>query len=194
MDVGIDMPETTESKDEWSEWWNARIEAMASVLGKADDLVGHAMIPFQMGADIGGAADVVYFRNHLDGVVCVTSELIGCDDQLNNQLGNYELMICHRKEDHDGLEWGANIISQLAHYTCEAELNPGDTMDIGPATPGGSTISALLFFDYATFTFRERQAGLLLCMGITEAELSMCREGKRELVEETLKRLARFAP
>lgn len=181
------MPETTKVKDEWSEWWDARMEAMASVLGKADDVVGHAMIPFQMGADIGGAADVVYFRYHLDGVVCATSELIGCNDQVNNRLGNYELMICHRQNDEDGLEWGANIISQLAHYTSEAELNPGETMDIGPATPKGSTIAAFLFFGYATFTVRERQAGLLLCMGITKAELKACRKGKRDLVEEKLK-------
>jgi hypothetical protein len=123
----------------------------------------------------------------LDGVVCVTSELIGCDDQVSNQLGNYELMICHRKDDEDGQEWGSGIISRLAHYTCEAELNPGETMDIGPATPEGSTITAFLFFGYATFTVRERKAGLLLCMGITAAELKACRKGRRDALEKGLK-------
>jgi len=163
------------------------MEAMEKVLGKPDDLVGHATIPFQMGADIGGAADIVYFRNHLNGVVCATSELIGCDDQKQNRLGNYELIICHRNNDQDGQRWGSNVVSRLAHYTCEAELNPGETMDIGSATPKGSTISAFLFFGYATFTVRERKAALLLCMGITDAELDACRHNKRQTVEAKLK-------
>jgi hypothetical protein len=183
----MNLAKKPEAADEWSEWWNARMGAMEKVLGKADEIVGHAMIPFQMGANVGGAADVAYFRNHLDGVVCATSELIGCDDQTRNRLGNYELMICHRKHDEEGQEWGSGIISRLAHYTCEAELNPGETMDIGPATPDGSSVTAFLFFGYATFTVRDRQAGLLLCMGITGAELKGCRKGKREAVENALK-------
>ena len=41
--------------DDWQKWWDARVAAMESVLGKSDDMVGHALIPFDMGAEIGGA-------------------------------------------------------------------------------------------------------------------------------------------
>jgi hypothetical protein len=144
----------------------------------------HGVIPFAFGVEMGGAADVVSFRQHIDGVVYVTSELIGCEDQVTNDQGNYELMVCHREED----EWGPSVIRQLAYYTCEAELQSGDTMDIGPATPDGSTIEAFLFLDYARLRVRDLDAGLLLCLGITADELAACRQGNREQVEEKLKR------
>lgn len=89
-------------------------------------------------------------------------------------------MVCSRDADD---EWGSNIISQLAHYTLEAVLNPGEAMDIGPATEG-STIAPLLFCDYGQFTVRNRKAGLLLCLGITADELSEC---YRSRVEAALK-------
>ena len=178
------MTDTENQDDEWTLWWDARVAAMENVLGKSADTVGHGVIPFQFGPEMGGAADIVYFHNHIDGVVAATSELIGSDDQPPNKQGNYELMVCSRDADD---EWGPNIISQLAHYTLEAVLNPGETMDIGPATPEGSTIAALLFCDYGRFTVRDRKAGLLLCLGITADELSECRKGNRPLVEAALK-------
>jgi hypothetical protein len=176
-----------EGVDEPSDWRIARMKAMENVLGKADDVVGHAVIPFQMGSKMGGAMDVVCFRKHLDGVVCVTSGLIGCDDQKRNRLGNYELMICHRTDDRDTQEWGSGIISRLAYYTCDVQLNPGDTMDVGPGTPEASTIRGLLFCEYASFNLEKHKAGLLLAVGITGTELNACRDGKREEVVTRLK-------
>ena len=172
------------AKDDWKVWWDARMAAIEKVLGPSEDLVGHGMIPFEFGAEMGGAADVIYFKKHVPGVVAVTCELIGLDAQVKNKLGNYELMICQRKN----VDWGAEIISQLAHYTLEAKLNPSETMDIGPAAPKGSTITAFLFFDYARFTVRRRKAGLLLCLGITADELAYCRAGRRPQVEKALKK------
>jgi Suppressor of fused protein (SUFU) len=177
------MTTNEQHDDEWTLWWDARVAAMESVLGMTADTVGHGVIPFQFGAEMGGAADIVYFRNHLDGVVAATSELIGCDDQPPNDQGNYELIICSRADD----DWGPNIICQLAHYTLEAVLDPGETMDIGPAVPDGSSIAAFLFCDYGRFKVRDRNAGLLLCVGITADELSECRAGNRERVETALK-------
>jgi hypothetical protein len=170
-------------EDEWGEWWDARVAAIETVLGPCDDTVGHATIPFDVGADLGGGADIVYFKKHVKGVVSVTSELIGRDDQVENDLGNYELMICHRAEE----DWGPDLISWLAYYTLRARLNPGETMDIAEAAPEDSTTAALLFFNYGTFKVRKRRAGLLLCVGITVDELKFCRAGKREKVEQALK-------
>jgi Suppressor of fused protein (SUFU) len=169
--------------DDWEAWWDARTTAMERVLGQRDGMVGHATVPLDFGTDLEGAADVVYFRHHLPGVVAVTSELIGRDDQAPNGLGNYELMICARDE----VGWGASIISKLAHYTLGASLNSGETMDIGSATPAGSTITAVLFLDYARFDVLGRQCGLLLCLGITADELDACRAGRTSEVQAALK-------
>lgn len=173
----------SDDSQEWEIWWNARVEAISDVLGEDDGQVLHALIPFFLGPEMGGAADVITFRKHLPGVCYVTSELIGYDSQEPNEQGNYELMICHREEE----DWGAQLISRLAFYTCEAVLNHGDTMDIGPAAPEGSTISALLFYDYARFRVRDLEAGLLLCMGITEAESEACQAGRGGEVLDALK-------
>jgi hypothetical protein len=167
-----------DDKDEWTLWWDARLAAMEAVLGKSDDMVGHATIPFQ----IGGAADIVYFHKHMKGIVSVTAELIGCDEQIKNRLGNYELMICQRQKD----DWGDSLISQLAQYTLEAKLEPGETMDIGSAVPDGATITALLFFKYATSRVRGCKCGLLLCLGITADELAAAHAGRRDAVEQAL--------
>jgi hypothetical protein len=51
-----------------NKWWDARAEAMETVLGEMDSEVLHAVIPFQLGADLGGAADVVTFSQNLDGI------------------------------------------------------------------------------------------------------------------------------
>jgi hypothetical protein len=171
------------SEDEWGQWWDARVAAIEQILGPSHDMVGHAVIPFDFGADIGGAPDIIYFKQHLKGVVSVTSELIGHDEQIQNDLGNYELMVCHRDDE----PWGENIIKRLAYYTLKAKLNPGETMDIASAVPDDSTIAALLFFSYAAFKVRGRKAGLLLSVGITEDELKICRAGKRKSVENALK-------
>ncbi len=169
--------------DDWQEWWTARVAAIETVLGPSDNIVGHATIPFFVGSDLGGAADIIYFRKHGPGVIAVTSELIGCDEQIENELGNYELMICQR----DDVEWGADLISRLAHYTLRAELEPGETMDVGEAAPEGSTITAFLFCDYGQFEVRGRPAGLLLCLGITSDELEACRNGQTDNVLSALK-------
>lgn len=172
-----------EADGDWEVWWDARTAALEEVLGKSDDLVGHSLVPFEFGVEAGGAADVLYFRNHLAGVVTVTAQLIGDDDQIRNDQGGYELMICERDDDH----WGATFISRLAQYTLEARLNPGETMDVGPALPEGSTLSAMLFLDYARFDVLGRSCGLLLCLGITADELAACRRGRAAEVEAALK-------
>lgn len=177
------MPDTDDEQTEWETWWDARLAAFESVLGTSEPVVGHAIVPLEFGVDAGGAADVVYFHHHVDGVVAVTSDLIGCDEQLKNELGFYELMICHREKD----ESGPNIISWLANYTLQNVLQPGQTMDIGSAVPEGSNIVAFLFLEYARFNVIGHPAGLLLCIGITKDELKQCRKRRVDAVVAHLK-------
>lgn len=175
---------TSRDTDDHQYWWNARLRALERIYGKADKTVGHAPVPFSFGPDAGGAAaDVLYFRNHAPGVLTVTAELIGTDDQVRSSLGNYELAICHRSAE----TWGPNLISRLAYHTLETPLEPGETMDIGPIAPDGSGIAALLFESYGRFEIEGRKAGVLLCIGITEEELKWCLRGKSAEIVQLLK-------
>jgi hypothetical protein len=153
---------------EWVRIWDARIEALSPILGKPTDTVSHAIVPFHLG----GFADVLEFPNYLPGTTYVTAEMTGEDvGQRPTTLGNYELMICARQE----LQAAADLISKLSRYTCDARLEPGETMDL-EAFFGDSTIRALLFTHPGQqpvhFEFLGRCYGLLQCIGITAAELA----------------------
>ena len=172
--------------NDWSVWWDARNAALVSTFGVMDDLVGHAAVPFEMGAQLGGGADVVCFKHYVRGAVYVTAELIGRDNQIRNELGNYELAICHRAEE-DG-RWGKSLISKLSYYTLDAEMKPNETMSLGPSVPKGSTIAAFLFLEFGRFRVCDKDAGVLLCQGITADELALCRAGRQKDVELALKK------
>ncbi|MEQ1611232.1 MAG: hypothetical protein ABL904_00655 [Hyphomicrobiaceae bacterium] len=181
--VGAPVIDQAEDDDDWKLWWDARLQALEGVLGKAEEVVGHAPVPLYMGPEVGGAADLLYFRNHVTGSVSVTADLIGYEALPRNAQGFYELMICHRDDD----AVGPNIISNLANYTLQVPLQPGETMDISRAVPAGATTTAFMFCDYARFKVREKESGLLLCIGITLSELSRCRAGHGKFVEAQLR-------
>jgi hypothetical protein len=151
---------STNEEDDWEEVWNARSEALAQVIGQADDSVLHSPHPFALG----GNADVIAFSNHLSGMVYVTAELTG---KPGHCYADYELMICHRSPN----DWGPNIISRLAPYTQQAYIGAGESMDIDSATPPKSNIQAFLFDTYATFSLFGNDNELRLCIGITKPEL-----------------------
>jgi hypothetical protein len=172
-----------DSEKDWKKVWNARSSALASVLGKPEDMVLHAIMAFQLG----GAADVMRFPAFVPGQTYVTAELTGADcGQKPTTIGSYELMVCTKCE----LKKAASLISTLARYTCEAELEPGETMDIGNFF-GYGTIRALLFTHPAenplTFEFLGQKYGLLLCIGITAEELAFGRSKGTEKLLQCLK-------
>jgi hypothetical protein len=160
-------PEQTE-EDGWKRVWNARICALNPILGRQADRVFHSAVPMCFG----GFADVVPFPDYLPGMTYVTVNLTGEDvGQLPTSLGNYELMVCVREES----SRAADLISRLARYTCEAELEPGESMDLKDFF-GSSVIEGLLFThpgdQPVEFEFLGQRYGLLLCIGITGAELA----------------------
>ncbi len=153
--------------EDWEQVWDARLAALTQILGDPDESVLHAAIPFHLG----GNADVLRFRNYVPGITYVTADLTGADvGQVRSTLGNYELIVCCRQ----GLARAAQLISGLSRYTCEAHLEPGETMDLDGYF-GDSTIRALLFsqLDGPAGHFRMfgQTYGLLLCIGITSKEL-----------------------
>jgi hypothetical protein len=162
--------------DERQTIWEARIGAFEPILGKTTDTVLHSAIPFQLG----GSADVLQFSDFIDGITYVTAEMTGNNvGQLPTTLGNYELMICAKQ----ALQQASELISKLACYTCEAELEPGETMDIGSFL-SDSSIRALLFThprnEPVHFEFFGMRYGLLLCIGITAEELAFKQEHDSE--------------
>jgi len=131
---------------------------------------------------LGGEADVLQFKNHIDGIAYVTAGLIGCGGQPPSNIGEYELAMCVRNDDHQTLV----LLSKLSHYTLEHVIQPGDTMDVAPAMPDGSQISSLLFTTYREFEFQDNEAGILLGIGITQAEFKHCQEHGPEALIQVL--------
>lgn len=163
--------------------FSERQRALARVLGKPSDTHLHAVIPFDFGPEIGGAADVLQFRKHVRGVAYATCELLGRPDQIRNELGAYELLVCLRRPN----DWGPRIIAELAHETLRSRLQPGDTMDLPPWVPKRAKLGALYFAEYARFRFQGKAAGILLCIGITRDEWEICQAGCGDMLDATLR-------
>lgn len=168
-----------ESTNDWERLWDARLAALEAVLGPSTGGALHASIPF----NLDGAADVVEFLEHVDGVVYVTADLIGDDRSKPNDLGQYELMICLRDE----ADWAPQLISNLAKYTIDAVLQPGETMDIAPALPQPTNLSSFLFGSYATISVQGKPASILLCVGITGEELQYLQANGYDALLQRLK-------
>ena len=175
--------QTNDPGREREEVWEARVAALASILGQPTDDVFHAIMPFKLG----GFADVLAFPGFVPGMTYATAELTGEDSgQRPTTLGNYELMICAKQE----LPQAGALISQLARYTCETEVEAGETMDVGEFL-GDSSIRALLFAhpreQPVHFELLGRRCGLLLCIGITEEELACVQSQGSAMLLDLLK-------
>ena len=175
--------------------WKQRLPALEAVLGPAEKSIKTAMPPIYLG----GGADILTFRDYVDGVTYVTSGLTGEVDGVeqvpSTRIGNYELMICLPKE----ADWAANLISLLARYTMDAELNPGETMDLPNGQIhelDGSKITTMLFAEpdlkSKTFEFGGHRFGLLLCMGITSTEFKAMERNGSAILIQALKRAGMF--
>ncbi len=153
--------------------------ALETKFGKMDNMVIHAVKPFEFGYDSGGRADVYMFNDHIDGIVYITCDLWG-KKQKKSDAGNYELMVAHRKDN----DWGPSLIAALAYYTMDASLNSGETMSLSPHYSNDTDLSALIFDKYCEIEHKGHTLGVMALIGITEAELEFKREnGGRALIQ-----------
>jgi hypothetical protein len=148
--------------------WDVRKQALEEILGPSMGIVFHSAIPLVLG----GLADVLPFRHFVKGYSYVTADLTGGESgQLPNSLGNYELMMCVKKN----LPLAAKLVSQLGKHSMTNCLDAGETMSIGSYF-ADKTIRALIFCHVsetpAVFKLSRKRCGLLLCIGITESELA----------------------
>ena len=78
------------TEEEFEKHYKLKSKGLESVLGKSDSLVGHAIIPFE----VGGAVDMYYYSSGIPGTGFATMELIQPDGSgpIPNRTGTYEFV------------------------------------------------------------------------------------------------------
>lgn len=179
--------------------FQAKEEAMENILGEMYGLVGHAIIPFQ----VGGAVDMYYFPNAREGTAFATMELIESENKgpIPNRNGMYELVAFtrHKVDKQVGAMTGAKgdpfdtierricgIFTMMGHYSYTAKLEPGETCEI-PNDKGDNT--CLVFDEYAVdgqeILIAGKKFGLLVCIEVFRSEMEYAMEyGSAELFKK----------
>ena len=167
--------------EEYGKDYELKMAGLEYVLGKSHDLVGHAVIPFE----VGGAVDMYYFPNGIAGTGFATMELLKPDGTgpVPNRVGTYEL-VAFTKLDYvqDTAETNpfnlierriCGIFTSIGFYSFEAKLEPLDTCEI-PANEGEPNI-CLIFDEYKPdgkeFLIGNRKHGLLLIIEVHRNEM-----------------------
>jgi hypothetical protein len=150
------------------------VSALEARLGLKDPAVRHAIIGFEFG----GPPDILFFRQTPmgKGTCYVTSDLLFFDRQPKNSLGHYELAIWLPKED----KWAETVLYKLAQATLNEVFDERDTVDITAWVEATSPIQGLLLTKLVSFEFDRQNFGVLLCVGVTRAELDYALENGSE--------------
>jgi hypothetical protein len=168
--------------EQYEKHYESKKQGLEKLLGEMYQLVGHAIIPFQ----VGGAVDMYYFPNALEGTGFVTMELIEPDGSGSkpSKLGTYELIAFTRykigdesdKEKFNQIERRmCGIFSVLGRYSYEAELNPFETVEV-PVHEGEPT-RCLILHEYTKtgtdFKIGDEKHGLLLVIEVFRSEMEL---------------------
>jgi hypothetical protein len=183
------------SAEDYQKDYELKSIGLENVLGKMHSVVGWASIPFVAG----GALDMYYFPNHIEGTGFVTMELIDPDGggPLPNDLGTYELVAFTRHEYADGEDSQTpfNLVkkefcgffSMIGFYSREAILNPNETCEVpkGEGEEGACFIFDVYQPDQTEFNIGDRKHHLLLCIQLhrSEVEYAMT-NGGQELIRK----------
>ncbi|MBS1528696.1 MAG: suppressor of fused domain protein [Bacteroidetes bacterium] len=162
-------------------YYEAKVAGLERVLGKMNNIVGHAIIPFE----VGGAVDMYYFSDCIPGTGFATMELL--DSEGNgpkpNKYGTYELVAFTRQPFNRTQETPTafdkierrfcGIFTRIGNYSFDAVLNPTQTCEL----PGNSdSENKYLVFDLyqpdgKEFIIGQRKHHLLLCIEIFKTEI-----------------------
>lgn len=179
------------NQEQYDKDYEEKEKGLEDVLGKMYSMVGHAIIPFA----VGGAVDIYYFPNHIQGTGFATMELL--DPHGNgpkpNRLGTYEL-VAFTKEPYNGSvepQTAFNLIERriceifttIGNYSFQAVLNPNETCEVPSA---GEENKCLVFDNYQPdnkeFKIGNRKHHLLLCVEVFRSEMEFTRQnGSKEL-------------
>jgi len=166
--------------EQYERHYELKKQGLERILGEMYNLVGHAIIPFQ----VGGAVDMYYFPNALEGTGFVTMELIepdGSGPQLS-RIGTYELVAFTKRKIGDEDNKAAfeqierricGIFTVLGRYSYEAQLNPFETVEV-PVREGEPN-RCLILDEYrkpgVDFVIGNSRHGLLLVIEVFRSEM-----------------------
>jgi hypothetical protein len=180
------------TEEEFISNYKLKSEAIEKVLGKMENVIGHAIIPFE----VGGAVDMYYFSEHIKGTGFATMELLNPDGNgpKPNVIGTYEL-VAFTKEKYNNIEESETAFNKIERHICglfttignyskQAVLNPKETCEV----PTNEEENACLIFDaYKGFEVSNRIHHLLLCMEIFRSEMDFARANGTDKLIELLK-------
>ena len=184
-------------QEEHDKNYELKSEGLENVLGKMHNLVGHAIVPFE----IGGAVDMYYFPNHTKGTGFVTMELLDPpgNGPLKNRLGTYEL-IAFTKHDYQNSKNETTPFNLIEHDVCgffttignysfQAILNPKETMEVPNGEGEENTCMVLDSYEPQGKKFRigNREHHLLLCLQVFRNEMEFARENGTDELMKLLK-------
>ncbi|QDV74986.1 suppressor of fused domain protein [Botrimarina mediterranea] len=179
-------------------WYERKSELMASVLGKPEDWVMHAIIPY----DVGGRLDQYFYRSFQTGTAMATKELSLLPDQgsSNDRLTTYEMVGFMRPpftgEDAGNLETTSGRIyrrldifmNALARYSEQATLNPYETSAVPKVDESESDYPLVIFDEFAKFDLGDNQTfGLLAVIEIFPSEFEYKQENGGDALIDLLK-------
>ena len=176
--------------------YELKSKGLERILGKADSIVGHAIIPFE----IGGAVDMYYYPNGIKGTGFATMKLIQPDGSgpVPNRNGTYEL-VAFTKLNYisDTTETNpfnlierraCGIFTAIGNYSFEAKLEPGETMEI---PRDGEANRCIVFDEYRpdnkNFLIGDRKHGLLLVIEVFRDEMEYAMENGSDKLLTKLK-------
>ncbi len=188
------------SNEEYNRHYEVKKDALERILGPMHDLVGHALIPFQ----VGGAVDMYYFPNAVPGTGFATMELIEPNGSgpKPNRIGTYEL-VTFTKQKMPSSETKADknhpfnkierrmcgIMTTVGFYSYEAVLNPGETCEVpgGEDEPNKCLILDEYKKDGIDFEINGKKHCLLLCLEVFRREMEYAMENGSAAVLKKLK-------
>lgn len=174
------------TEEEHEKYYELKSKGLENVLGKTHNLVGHAIIPFA----IGGAFDMYYFPNHIEGTGFATMELLdpSGNGPKKNRIGTYEL-VAFTKYDYNMNEEtqtpfnlierkACGFLTAIGMYSSQAVLNPKETIEV---PNGENEENTCLIFDLyepegKKFIVGKREHHLLLCMQVFRSEMEYARK------------------
>lgn len=189
------------TEEESQKYNELKSQGLEEILGKPADVVGHAIIGF----DIGGAVDMYYYPNALEGTGFATMELISPDGTgpIPNRNGTYELVAFtrHAYTNDSSSVHPFNLIERrmcgiftdIGNYSFQAKLEPGETMEIPRE---GEPTKCIVFDEYKPegkdFMIGESKHGLLLVIEVFRDEMEFAMENGSDKLFQQLKEAGHY--
>ncbi len=182
--------------EQYERHYELKKQGLERVLGEMYNLVGHAPIPFQLG----GAVDMYYFPNALEGTAFVTMDLIEPDGSgpQPSTIGTYELVAFTKHKVGDEENRAAfeqierricGIFTVLGRYSYGAQLNPLETVEV-PVREGQSN-RCLILDEYrkpgVDFAIGNSRHALLLAIEVFRSEMEYAMKHGSQVVLSKLK-------